>query len=74
MPKKVPLKTLAGQNEPVRLETERKYLTDAIKMACYRSESSLLNLLYFYFARAQDEGRGFLKGIAMLCQQIHQKL
>jgi hypothetical protein len=70
MPKKVPLKTLAGQNEPVRLETERKYLTDAIKMACYRSESSLLNLLYFYFARAQDEGRGFLKGLFELPADI----
>lgn len=61
MPKKVPLNTLEGQ--PVRLETQRKYLTDTIKMTCYRVESSLLNLLYFYFARAREEGRGFLKSL-----------
>ena len=70
MPKKVPLKTLAGQHEPVRLETQRKYLTDTIKMTCYRAESSLLNLLYFYFARAREEGRGFLKGLFELPADI----
>jgi hypothetical protein len=70
MPKKVPLKTLDGQHEPVRLETQRKYLTDTIKMACYRAESSLLNLLYFYFARAREEGRGFLKGLFELPADI----
>jgi hypothetical protein len=70
MPKKVPLKTLAGQHEPVHLETQRKYLTDTIKMTCYRAESSLLNLLYFYFARAREEGRGFLKGLFELPADI----
>lgn len=70
MPKKVPLKTLAGQHEPVRLETQRKYLTDTIKMTCYRAESALLNLLYFYFARAREEGRGFLKGLFELPADI----
>lgn len=70
MPKKVPLNTLAGQHEPVRLETQRKYLTDTIKMTCYRAESSLLNLLYFYFARAREEGRGFLKGLFELPADI----
>ncbi len=70
MPKKVPLKTLGGQKEPVRLEKERKYLTDAIKMVCYRAESSLLNLLYAHFARARDEGRVFLKSLFELPADI----
>ena len=67
IPKKVPLKAIDAQ--PVRLEKERKYLTDAIKMTCYRAESSLLNLLYFYFARAREEG-GFLKGLFELPADI----
>ena len=39
-------------------------------MTCYRAESSLLNLLYFYFARAREEGRGFLKGLFELPADI----
>jgi hypothetical protein len=54
----------------VRLEKERKYLTDAIKMACYRAESSLLNLLNAHFVRARDEGRAFLKGLFELPADI----
>ena len=39
-------------------------------MACYRAESSLLNLLYFHFARAREEGRGFLTGLFELPADI----
>jgi len=70
MPKRVPLKTLDGQHEPVRLEKERKYLTDVIKMTCYRAESSLLNLLFPHFVRARDEGRAFLKSLFELPADI----
>ncbi len=70
MPKRVPLKALGGQKDPVRLEKERKYLADAIKMVCYRAESSLLNLLYAHFARARDEGRAFLKSLFELPADI----
>ena len=70
MPTRVPLKTLNEQEEPVRLEKERKYLTDTIKMVCYRAESSLLNLLYPHFVRERDEGRAFLKGLFELPADI----
>jgi hypothetical protein len=70
MPKKVPLKTIAGQHEPVRLEKERKYISDVIKMTCYRAESALLNLLYPYFVRAREEGRAFLKSLFELPADI----
>ncbi len=70
MPKRVQFKTLEGQKEQVRLERERKYLTDAIKMTCYRAESYLLNILYAYFVRSRDEGRAFLKGLFELPADI----
>ena len=70
MPKKVPIKTIDGYHEPVRLEKERKYLIDAVKMTCYRAESSLLDLLYPHFARAWEEGRSFLKSLFELPADI----
>jgi transposase len=63
IPDKIPVKQLMAEHEIVRLETERKMLTDAVKMACYRAETSLLNLLGPYFARNKDEGRAFLKSV-----------
>ena len=66
MPPKVPLKSLAEKQEMVRLEKERKYLSDVVKMTCYRSETSLLNLLSPHFARAREEGRAFLKTLFQL--------
>jgi hypothetical protein len=70
MPQKVPLKSIAEDHEIVRLEKERKYLSDAVKMICYRSETSLLNLLSPHFARAKEEGRAFLKSLFQLPADI----
>jgi len=69
MPKKVPLKEVADY-DIVRLEKERKYLSDVVKMICYRTESSLLNLLSPHFARVREEGRAFLKGLFQLPADI----
>ena len=63
IPDKIPVKQLLAEHEIFRLETERKMLTDAVKMACYRAETSLLNLLGPHFARKKDEGRAFLKNV-----------
>jgi len=70
MPQKVPLKSVVEDHEIVRLEKERKYLSDVVKMTCYRSETSLLNLLSPYFARAREEGRAFLKSLFQLPADI----
>jgi hypothetical protein len=70
MPQKVPLKSVVEDHEMVRLEKERKYLSDVVKMTCYRSETSLLNLLSPYFARAREEGRAFLKSLFQLPADI----
>jgi hypothetical protein len=68
MPKRVPCKTISQQ--AVRLEKERNYLSDTIKMVCYRAETSLLNLLFPHFARAINEGRAFLKALFELPADI----
>lgn len=70
IPKKVPLNTVVPKHEIVRLEKERKFLSDAVKMLCYRAESSLLNLVGPLFARHRDEGRAFLKSVFALPADI----
>jgi hypothetical protein len=40
----------------VKLATERKHLTDIIKMVAYQAESDLLALLRSHYARADQEG------------------
>jgi transposase len=47
----------------VRLATERKHLTDIIKMIVYQAESDLLAFLRPQYARADQEGRTLLHEI-----------
>ena len=63
LPKKVPLDEILDPEEIVRLEPERKLLTDAFKMMAYRAESSLARLIEPFFARHEDEARKFLKSV-----------
>jgi hypothetical protein len=44
----------------VKLSTERKHLTNIVKMVAYQVESDLLSFLRPYYARAGDEGRTLL--------------
>jgi hypothetical protein len=44
----------------VKLATERKHLTDIIKMLAYQTESDLLALIRPHYARSEDEGRTLL--------------
>lgn len=69
-PPKVPLKSIAEHHKIVRLERERKYLSDIVKMTCYRSETALVNLLSPHFARTREEGRAFLKSLFQLPADI----
>jgi hypothetical protein len=41
----------------IKLATERKHLTNVIKMLAYQSESDLRSLLEGHYSRADDEGR-----------------
>jgi DNA-binding CsgD family transcriptional regulator len=44
----------------IKLATERKHLTNLIKMIAYQAESDLLALLGAHYARAEHEGRTLL--------------
>ncbi len=52
-----------GEQVVVKLATERKHLTDLIKMLAYQAESDLLNLLQPHYQRAEQEGRTLLHEI-----------
>ena len=62
VPQRVEIRDLS---EPavVKLATERKHLTDIIKMVAYQAESDLLALLRPHYARAEQEGRTLLHEI-----------
>jgi hypothetical protein len=59
LPKRVEVRDLS-ERTLVKLATERKHLTDLIKMIAYQAESDLLNLLQPYYPRAEQEGRTLL--------------
>lgn len=47
----------------VKLASERKHLSDLIKMVAYQAESDLLALLHSHYARTEQEGRTLLHEI-----------
>jgi hypothetical protein len=59
LPTRVAIRDLS-QGAVVKLATERKHLTDLIKMIAYQAESDLLALLQPHYKRADQEGRTLL--------------
>jgi transposase len=59
LPQRVEVHDLSEQ-AVVKLATERKHLTDIIKMVAYQAESDLLALLRPHYARVDQEGRTLL--------------
>ena len=59
LPRRVEIRDL-NERAVVKLATERKHLTDIIKMVAYQTESDLLALLAPHYARADQEGRTLL--------------
>jgi len=59
VPKRVEVRDLSEQ-AVVKLATERKHLTDIIKMVAYQAESDLIALLRPHYARVDQEGRTLL--------------
>ena len=51
----------ARADEVFRLSTERKHLTNLIKMVAYQAESDLLALVRPRYARADQEGRTLIQ-------------
>ena len=62
VPQRVEIRDLSDP-AVVKLATERKHLTDLIKMVAYQAESDLLALLRPHYARAEQEGRTLLHEI-----------
>ena len=57
---KVPLRVPVSEvvkGEVVRLATERKHLTNCLKMVAYQAEGELTRLVARHYHRAEDEGR-----------------
>ena len=59
LPKRVEIRDLS-QGSVVKLSTERKHLTDLIKMVAYQAESDLLASLRPHYKRVDQEGRTLL--------------
>ncbi len=56
VPRRVPVQ-LVSPGEVVKLATERKHITDLLKMVAYQAESDLCRLVEPHYRRASDEAR-----------------
>jgi len=70
LPARVLIRDL-GEPSLVRLATERKHLTDLVKMLAYQAESDLRNLLEPHYPRAEQEGRTLLHELLAVSGDIH---
>jgi hypothetical protein len=69
-PKRVEVRE-ANDRALVKLATERKHLTDIIKMVAYQAESDLVALLRPHYARVDQEGRTQLHELFATAGDIH---
>jgi transposase len=63
LPLRVPLAEARPDQALVRLSTERKHLTNVLKLIAYQIESDLVNLVRPHYARAEDEGRTLIQTV-----------
>jgi hypothetical protein len=61
LPKQIPLAESKQEQKLVKLATERKHLTNVLKMVAYQIESDLVERLRPHYARADDEGRTLIQ-------------
>jgi hypothetical protein len=61
LPARVPLAQAQPNQKLVKLSTERKHLTNVLKLVAYQIESDLVNLIRPHYARADDEGRTLIQ-------------
>ena len=60
IPRRIPV----GQRRPgavIKLATERKHLTNVLKMIAYQAESDLVRAVAPHYRRAEDEGRSLVQ-------------
>jgi hypothetical protein len=63
LPLRVPLAEARPDQDLVKLSTERKHLTNVLKLVAYQIESDLVNLIRPHYARAEDEGRTLIQTV-----------
>jgi transposase len=63
LPLRVPLAEARPDQDLVKLSTERKHLTNVLKLVAYQIESDLVNLIRSHYARAEDEGRTLIQTV-----------
>jgi hypothetical protein len=61
LPATIPLAETQSGQDAVKLSTERKHLTNILKMVAYQIESDLVGQISSLYARADDEGRTFIQ-------------
>jgi prepilin-type processing-associated H-X9-DG protein len=59
--RRVPVAEALKGQKVLKLSTERKHLTNILKMVAYQVESDLLNELRPHYARVEDEGRTLIQ-------------
>jgi SMC interacting uncharacterized protein involved in chromosome segregation len=60
LPARVTVAHAQKGQEMVNLSTERKHLTNVLKMVAYQTESGLVELIRPHYSRVEDEGRTFI--------------
>ena len=61
LPTRVPLADARKGQEVVKLSTERRHLTNVLKMIAYQIESDLVELVRPCYKRVEDEGRTLIQ-------------
>ena len=61
LPRRVPVTQAQKGLAVVKLSTERKHLTNVLKMVAYQIESDLLELIRPHYKRVEEEGRTFIQ-------------
>jgi prepilin-type processing-associated H-X9-DG protein len=69
LPQRVEVREIS-QGAVVKLATERKHLTNLVKMVAYQAESDLLTFLRSHYARADEEGRTLLHELFRLSADL----
>jgi transposase len=61
LPVRIPLSEAPDADKAMKLSTERKHLTNVLKMVAYQIEGSLVELLRPIYPRTEDEGRTLIQ-------------
>jgi transposase len=72
LPARIPLAEAPHADKAMRLSTERKHLTNILKMAAYQIEGALVELLRPHYARTEDEGRTLIQTALRSSASIEQ--